>query len=689
MVTIVVEGNAAPIAQDDSSAPNQPLGQSVTVDILANDNDPEDKLDPTSVKIVDPSGEPVTTLVVVGEGTWVVNPTTGAITFTPEAGFTNDPTAITYTVSDQAGNTSNAATVSIDYEEAAAITGVVWVDANQNGLVDAGEERKAGWTLKIKDADGNVVATTVTDADGNYSITGLIPAVYTVEFYDAEGTLISSQRTNGSLVAGQSMTVPLPLEPVVNANPDLDDNSILLSKSVNKQQISVGDQLYYTIRAENLTEDEIVFDINDNLPTGFKLASTNVKLTHAGADGTFGTDDDTYPAITTTGIDPVRFKAITLGQSEKAQVGYLVKVGTAAPQGSSVNTAQAFAAGSMTDIASNIATASVETIADTVIDQATLIGKVFHDRDGDGYQDSANVTGLTIKSDYFGWNGLNIGELQGRASVLGNPAKYRKVVRMPWSIKNDFEVTTEQGTVVSIDEDGQVRESHTGDKANGLTAQSIQVTTRLTEGVPTPTSIVAMRQPAQVMNVIEITIMNHGIQEEGLPGVRLATVKGLVIETDAYGRYNIPDVNSGSRSMGQNFIIKVDSATLPQGARFTTENPRVLRLTGTALEKINFGVKLAPQRLDQTAEANLKSSFFDAGRDSIKARNLGAMDNIARSIKQYGQGRIIIGLSRQSGLNTEARLDLAKRRAYSVQTYLLERLGHQLMTRVRVEVSTQ
>ncbi|PWQ92998.1 SdrD B-like domain-containing protein [Leucothrix arctica] len=688
MVTIVVEPNELPVAQNDSSAPNQPLGQPVTVETVGNDSDSESKLDPTSVKMIDPSGESVTTLVVAGEGTWVVNPTTGAITFTPEAGFVGDPTDISYTVSDLSGNKSNVATVSIDYEEPAAITGVVWIDTNQDGVIDADEERKAGWTLKIKDADGNVVATTVTDAQGNYSITGLIPAEYTVEFYDAEGTLISTQRTNGVLVAGQSINIPLPLAPVIVANPDLDDNSILLSKSVNKQQISVGDQLYYTIRAENLTEEEIVFDINDNLPKGFKLASTNVKLTHAGADGTFGTDDDTYPTTRVTGTDPVRFKSITLGQSEKAQIGYLVRVGTAAPQGSSVNTAQAFAVGSLTDIASNIATASVETVADTVTGQATLIGKVFHDRDGDGYQDPAYTTGIAVKSDYFGWNGLNLGDLNARVSVLDNPAKHRKVVRMPRSRKNDFKVTTEQGTMITVDRNGHVTESHVGDKAKSLTAQDIRVTTRLIDGVPTPTSVVAMRQPAQVMSVIEITITNYGIQEEGLPGVRLATVKGLVIETDEHGRYNIPDVDGGTRGMGQNFIIKVDSATLPQGARFTTENPRVLRLTGAALERINFGVKLE-QRLEQVAQARLNASFFDRGRASIKASNRVALNNIARNIKQYGQGHIIIGMSGQTDLTPQARLVLAKQRAHSIQAYLLERLGHQLMTGVRVEVSSQ
>ncbi|WP_227687485.1 Ig-like domain-containing protein [Psychrobacter fjordensis] len=40
------------------------------------------------------------------------------MTFTPEAGFTGDPTPISYTVDDNTGETSNEATVTIDYPQA-------------------------------------------------------------------------------------------------------------------------------------------------------------------------------------------------------------------------------------------------------------------------------------------------------------------------------------------------------------------------------------------------------------------------------------------------------------------------------------------------------------------------------------------------------------------------------------------
>ena len=42
-----------------------------------------------------------------------IDPLTGAITFTPEAGFTADPTPISYTVADNDGNVSNAVSVTV------------------------------------------------------------------------------------------------------------------------------------------------------------------------------------------------------------------------------------------------------------------------------------------------------------------------------------------------------------------------------------------------------------------------------------------------------------------------------------------------------------------------------------------------------------------------------------------------
>ena len=100
-----------PIPSDENL--NNVAGTAVTVDVLANDGD----VDPTTVMIIDPAtGDPVTTLAVPGEGTWTVDPVTGALTFTPEDGFTGDPTPVDYVVTSVLGEVLTA-TATITYAD--------------------------------------------------------------------------------------------------------------------------------------------------------------------------------------------------------------------------------------------------------------------------------------------------------------------------------------------------------------------------------------------------------------------------------------------------------------------------------------------------------------------------------------------------------------------------------------------
>lgn len=57
-----------------------------------------------------------------------------------------------------------------------AIQGHKFLDSNANGAQDPGEPNLSGWTIQLdKNANGTVDASTVTDANGNYSFTNLAP----------------------------------------------------------------------------------------------------------------------------------------------------------------------------------------------------------------------------------------------------------------------------------------------------------------------------------------------------------------------------------------------------------------------------------------------------------------------------------------------------------------------------------
>ena len=61
------------------------------------------------------------------------------------------------------------------------ISGEKFDNLNGNGSLDPGEPGLQGWTILLFDATGNLIATTVTDADGNYSFPDVGPGTYTVQ----------------------------------------------------------------------------------------------------------------------------------------------------------------------------------------------------------------------------------------------------------------------------------------------------------------------------------------------------------------------------------------------------------------------------------------------------------------------------------------------------------------------------
>ena len=85
----------------------------------------------------------------------------------------------------------------------------------------------------------------------------------------------------------------------------------------------------------------------------------------------------------------------------------------------------------------------------------------------------------------------------------------------------------------------------------------------------------------------------QGPMELGVAGVRLATLGGLTVETDAHGRFHIADVDVARFERGANFVLKLDPATLPAGASVASRsNPRVVRLTQALMTSIDFPVRL-------------------------------------------------------------------------------------------------
>ena len=110
----------------------------------------------------------------------------------------------------------------------------------------------------------------------------------------------------------------------------------------------------------------------------------------------------------------------------------------------------------------------------------------------------------------------------------------------------------------------------------------------------------------------------NGVQdegEEGLPGVRLATARGLLATTDQFGRYHITCAITPHEGRGSNFVLKLDDRTLPSGYRGSTQSLQVQRATRGKMLEFSFGASI-----HRVIGLDLADAVFEPG--SIEMREL-------------------------------------------------------------------
>ncbi|QEL13843.1 SdrD B-like domain-containing protein [Limnoglobus roseus] len=118
---------------------------------------------------------------------------------------------------DSNGQGANNANFNVDFGlyRLQSVGNFVWIDGNNNGRFDAGESPVVNAPVDLLDAAGNVLASTTTDANGNYLFTRLGTGTYSVRVLAPTGYR-SSTGQNGSLTG--------PYEPGVTGIQDNEDH---------------------------------------------------------------------------------------------------------------------------------------------------------------------------------------------------------------------------------------------------------------------------------------------------------------------------------------------------------------------------------------------------------------------------------------------------------------------------------
>jgi uncharacterized repeat protein (TIGR01451 family) len=284
----------------------------------------------------------------------------------PPSGKSTINAGVTATTLDpNTGN--NVASVTIT-GAAAQLMGTVYLDNNQNAAFDAGDTPIAGSIVQLF-IGTRLVASTISSASGAYTFINQIAGAYTVAVAPQSGNLNDTPSPVTAVLGG-------PAAVIVNFGqiPTAALGSLVLVKTTPIVDISAGQSVPYTITATNPQATAIAnATVTDLIPAGFRFRIGSGLVNGVRLDPTISGRVLTWSHL-------------SFAPGEKKTFGLVLTVGAGVTGGEFVNQASAFN-GLTHSLISNLATATVRIVADPTFDCPDLIGKVFDDRNANGFED--------------------------------------------------------------------------------------------------------------------------------------------------------------------------------------------------------------------------------------------------------------------------------------------------------------
>jgi large repetitive protein len=599
-ITVVVEAPAI-VASVDTPAPvRQGIGNPAAINAFTNDT--------LNGVAVTPALITATVLTPAANPGVVLDPVTGNVSVGAEV------PAGTYTIEYQICETLNPANcatsrVTVVVEPpVSAVTGTVFTDVDGDGVIDPGEPRRAGWIVEIV-RDGTIVGTAVTDTNGDYRVEGLPSGPgYDIVFRNPENNVVYDRIEDVTLGANTTVVDQnQPIDPsgvffdsitrlpISGVTVQLTDPSgtplpavCFLDASQARQTTGASGEYRFDIvpgAAPQCPAGETVYRIAVIPPAGYAPGST-VLLPQPGPFDPTGlpapvriNPDPTPP----TGANPPFFLDFRLAAGDPDIINNHIALDPFLNRTPLIVTKTSI---KRTASVGEIVPYEI-TVRNTENFQRTDVNVVDILPPGMKYvMGTASVNGVAqepVKTDrQLSWSGQVI----------------------PANGSSRYNLTLVVGAGVTGGE-----KVNTGVALNGPDGAAISNRGTAVVSI-TPNAVFDC---SELLGKVFEDVNRNGYQDEGepgIPGVRLATVNGQLITTDEFGRYHIACAAVPDARIGSNFVLKVDTRTLPLGWGVTTDNPRSIRLTRGKFGELNFGV--APQdeetipRKDTSANRNEK-----------------------------------------------------------------------------------
>mgnify|MGYP000144404910 CR=1 FL=1 len=510
----------------------------------------------------------------------------------------------------------------------AKISGKVWLDDNHNRLEDDGNGL-ADWTVQLlqtrEDAKDNdnltVIATVISDADGQYLFDGLSAGIYEVRFIHPDGgtiygypvsdeagadvsmgTIRNLTLTAGEHIDQQNMPIDpsgvvydsQTREPVAGASVEIrgpagfDPARDLVGGKDNLVQTTDETGLYQFLLFTSAPAGDyeiVVTEPAGYLPgvSSFIPACTNTATVGLSPNPALVQWQNTPPPLAATIHDPANCPTSSAGfeqQHGSTQYYLTFNINPQLPSSNVVN--------------NHI---PLDPYDDNLLNVVKTAG-IAHASIGElvpytiSVNSNVNVTlnGLTVTDKLP----AGFKYLAGSASIDGFKAEPQILgQQLTWqqqTIKAGEALTISLMTVIGtgVGEGEYQNQAWALDTATDVTLSNIA--TANVRVVPEP-----LFDCSDIIGKVFDDKNTNGYQDEGergLAGARIATAQGLLVTTDDNGRFHIACAAIPNEMRGSHFILKLDERTLPSGYRVTTENPRVVRLTRGKLTKANFGAAI-------------------------------------------------------------------------------------------------
>ncbi len=535
----------------------------------------------------------------------------------------NEPSSMT-------GN--NTDTDPTPISQSATVSGHVWRDADHDKVRDPGEENIEGWVVLLK-RNGVTLKTTTTGSDGSYSFTNLSPSSgYEIEFREpvsgrnlgrpvpnesnsgyTSGVENSSSNPTGAVTTGftlSSMTLSagdniteqsLPIDPsgvvynavtrqpvagaqvTLNGPAGFDPNLHLLGGSANQTQTTDANGWYQFLLNAAAPAGEYTLSVVS--PTGYIQgassiipACTNVPAVAVAPDPALVQNNNAAPALSAAshaaGSCPATSAGFA-GGANTTQYYFGFNLNPGLPSANVLNNHIPL------DPILEGALAVTKTAAKDNISQGELIPYTITATNRRTVAlPNVTITDQAPPGFKYVANSARIDSVPSEPVISGRTLTWNNVSFAAGATRT-INLLLLPGTGVGEGEYvNQAWASLSGYRISNIATATVRL-------VPDPTF-----DCSDIIGKVFDDQNRNGYQDEGepgLPGVRVATVNGELITTDKHGRYHVTCAATPDELKGSNFILKLDTNTLPSGYRVTTENPRVVRMTRGKIAKLNFG----------------------------------------------------------------------------------------------------